>query len=81
MSRHKDPEARLHCSPVKVRLMPGQMDRLQSLARARDVPPAVLARELLLRQLAQAEQAEQAEQADLRRRQVEQNPTPTRRAA
>jgi hypothetical protein len=55
-----DPERYLHIREVKVRLRPGQMDRLATLARHRDAPIAVVARELLLNELARAEQVETA---------------------
>lgn len=52
-----DPEARLHIHEIKVRLTPVQRERLLALARARDIPPAVLARELLLAELRAVERA------------------------
>jgi len=50
-----DPEAHLHVSEIKVRLLPGQMARLSALAAARDAPRAVVARELIVRSLAALE--------------------------
>jgi hypothetical protein len=36
---------------IHVRLLPGQMTRLAAMAAARVVPPAVVARELIVREL------------------------------
>lgn len=67
MDSHADPEAHLHVAEIKVRLTPGQADRLRALARRGDAPPAVLARTLLLRALTELErQLDAHEQPDRR---------------
>ena len=51
-----DPERHLHVAEFKVRLRPDDAALLKALARKGDLPPAVLARTLLLRELARRTQ-------------------------
>lgn len=46
-----DTEKFKHISEIKVRLRPDDAVLLRALARHRDIPPAVLARTLLLREM------------------------------
>jgi len=46
-----DPERLLHVAEVKVRLVPDDAALLRALARRGDMPPAVLARVMLRREL------------------------------
>lgn len=62
-----DPEAHLHISEIKIRLLPGQMARLTALAAARDAPRAVVARELIVRALAALEAELEQPTQDVRR--------------
>jgi hypothetical protein len=56
MSRPSLPAKELHSEPLLLRLKPATFDRLMECAKKRDIPPAVLGREALLRGIAEIAQ-------------------------
>ena len=52
-----NPERRLHVAEFKVRLMPDDAELLRALAQRNDMPTAVLARQMLRRELLRRTQA------------------------